>query len=103
MNDRERNAGDLMHRNKQPCSIRAAIGGGASFAALLGSSAKVAGQEADKEGKRLRCMFAPRPDHELTKDGIGCVTVGIIEPRSSASRDLFMEENCENRAKTYYR
>ncbi|MEK7996410.1 MAG: hypothetical protein AAB403_21630 [Planctomycetota bacterium] len=103
MSDRARKAGDLMQRDERLDSIRAAGGDGAFFAALLGSSAKVASQKADKEGKRLRRVFAPRPDHKQTKGGIGYVTVGIIEPRFSASRGLFTEENCENRSKTYYR
>ncbi len=103
MSDRERKAKDPMYRDKRPGSIRGAISGGLFFAALSGSSAKVASQGADKEGKGQRCVFAPRPDQNQTKARIGYVTVGIIEPRSSASRGLFMEENCENRSKTYYR
>jgi len=92
-----------MHGDKQLGGIRTAIGDGAFFAMLLSGSAKVASKWADKERKRLRCVFAPRPNHWQTKGGIGYVTVGIIEPRSSLSRGLFTEDNCEDRSKTYYR
>jgi hypothetical protein len=92
-----------MHGHKQLGGMQAVIGGGAFFATLLSGSAKVASQWADKERKRLRCVFAQRPSHRQTKGGIGYVTVGVIEPRSSLSRDLFTEENCEDRSKTYYR
>lgn len=103
MSDRARKAAEPIHGGKRLGNIRTAIGGGAVFAVLSGSIAKVASQKADKEGKRRRCVFAPRPDHELTKGGIGYVTVGIIEPKFPAGRGFFTEENCEDRSKTYYR
>ncbi len=102
MSERASTAADPRHGNTQRGS-RAAIGDGAFFATLLSGSAKVASQGADKEGKRLRCAFAPQTNHRQTKGGIGYVTVGIIEPRPSLSWGLFTEENCEDRSKTYYR
>ena len=103
MSEQAGKTAELTNGAKQLDSIRAAIGHGAYFAALSGRWAKVAGQGADKEGKRLRCVFAPQTNHRQTKGGIGYVTVGIIEPRSSLTRGLFTEDHCEDRAKTHCR
>jgi len=103
MSDKALKAGDVTYGVKQLGSIRIAIGDGAFFGTLLSSSAKVASQKADKEEKRRRCVFAPRPSYRQVKGGIGYVTVGIIELRLSPGRGLFREENCEDRSKTDYR
>ncbi|MHC4511388.1 MAG: hypothetical protein ACYTAO_20960 [Planctomycetota bacterium] len=75
----------------------------AFFPELSAGSPKVVGQKADKELKRLRCVFAPQQDRKQVKGGVGYLTVGIIEPRFSPGAGLFMEETCENRARTHDR
>lgn len=90
-------------RRRRPDQVCVPTCDSAIFLSLWAGSSKVAGQKADKELERLRRVFARHQSRKQAGGGVGYSTVGIIEPRFSSDESLFMEETCENRARTHYR
>ena len=70
---------------------------------LLNGSSKVIGQKVDKELRLVLCEFTQHDSHKIRKDCVVYLSIGIIEPGFPQIGVPFMEETCENRARTQYR